>query len=73
MRVELSVTFGTKALLREFLQHLRTFEGEHFKEMHMTIGVEAPDLGVDEMEAILRSLDPPLPNVMTFPGPGGHA
>jgi hypothetical protein len=42
------------------LQAIRDCEQKNFKYKEITIGVEAPDLSVDEMGEILKAVKPPF-------------
>lgn len=45
--------------LRLLLQVIRDCEQKNFKDKEIFVGAEAPDLTVDEMGEILKSIEPP--------------
>lgn len=49
----------TKEDLRLLLQAIRDCEQKNFKDKEIFIGVEAPDLTIDEMSEILKGITPP--------------
>lgn len=49
----------TKEDLRLLLQAIRDCEQKNFKDKEIFIGVEVPDLTVDEMGEIIKSIKPP--------------
>jgi hypothetical protein len=62
--------------LQALLQHLRDFDITHDAErkhlIHISIGVEAPNLNAATIEAIFRNVQPPFENEWVFPS-GGKA
>lgn len=50
----------TKEDLRLLLQAIRDCEQKNFKNKEIFIGAEAPNLTIDEMSEILKSITPPF-------------
>jgi len=61
MKVELSLTSDQleKEDIRALIQAIRACEMSTFPEKEISIKVEAPDLSMDDMGEILRSIKPP--------------
>lgn len=54
-------------LLQAFLQHVRTFEAQNTKEMHVQMWVTETGLTQEQMLAVFRSLRPAFPYEGVFP------
>lgn len=57
----------TKEELQVLLQAIRDAEQRAFKEKEIQIFVSAPELKIEEMEEILRSVKPGFAMIQTFP------
>jgi hypothetical protein len=70
IRLTLEATMPDE-LLQAFLQHLRDFDLLHDPKregrVHLSFGIEAPNLPADTVLAIFHSIRPPFEEEWTFP------
>lgn len=53
-------------LLFEFLQHIRNFDTAHSKDVFIGIGIDAPNMSLEEVAKMYGRLKPPLPPPQFF-------
>jgi hypothetical protein len=69
-QITLEVTMPDE-FLQAFLQHFRDFDLRHDPErsgrIHLSFGIEAPDIPADAIQAIFSSIRPPFELQTTYP------
>jgi hypothetical protein len=70
VRVKMEITLPDE-FLQALLQHVRDFDTTHDPErkslVHISIGLEAPNLSAATIQSIFRNVQPPFENEWVFP------